>query len=338
SPSDLVAFGLLKGARSDITITGKSTIYLVLSGVIYHLRSKSKGFGKKNDCGTMAVTPHSSSEVRPFSSRGLYYDNTTRLTAIAESPELLGAEIDHRIQPHRPRLSAAAVPMTIALARICNRDQEALRARGSARMKVGGIGSLSLDLRRDVSLSPRRTAVRRLRGTGHQKGTIESSDSRSRSYLILELPLSPRCPELTTTAFPAYQPLDPIGRSAPVASRTSDPMSGRTDDPLRARRPEARYAHRSGRTDDVEARRGRGRRGLRGTLQLAYLPGPYHRLIRTPISIRLCMVSAISAGRRPPVVAKPALYLLAYGEGYRPAKVPMRSGLQSTWSYANIPR
>ncbi|EJK43828.1 hypothetical protein THAOC_37688 [Thalassiosira oceanica] len=70
---------------------------------------------------TMAVTPHSAPEVRPFSSRGLYYDDVTRLTAIAEFPEVPGTEIDHRIQPYRPRQSATSVPMTIALAQICNR-------------------------------------------------------------------------------------------------------------------------------------------------------------------------------------------------------------------------
>ncbi|EJK65279.1 hypothetical protein THAOC_13880, partial [Thalassiosira oceanica] len=50
--------------------------------------------------------------------KAFYNDIERRLAAIAEFPELVGAEIDHRIQPHRPRQSAAAVPMTIALTHI----------------------------------------------------------------------------------------------------------------------------------------------------------------------------------------------------------------------------
>ena len=59
---------------------------------------------------TTAVTPHSYSEARPFSSSGLYYGDIMRLTAIAEFPELLGAEIDQCIQPHRTATGRGGPP------------------------------------------------------------------------------------------------------------------------------------------------------------------------------------------------------------------------------------
>ena len=60
---------------------------------------------------------YSAQEVRPFGSRGLYYDDSMRLTAIAEFSELMGTEIDHHIRLHRARQSAAALltPVTRSL-------------------------------------------------------------------------------------------------------------------------------------------------------------------------------------------------------------------------------